>query len=107
MRHQPSVYINLCNHNKCIEIVHYPCGHYYIRQYMQWGPVKNYVGRNDRHRITENAGVPVHQVLIGKRPADCELLLRRKRQDCVDGGYRLWCRCGEQQGDGIDRNGQL
>ena len=52
MRHQPSVYINLCNHNKCIEIVHYPCGHYYIRQYMQWGPVKNYVGRNDRHRIT-------------------------------------------------------
>lgn len=51
-----STYVNNRNKNKRLIVVHYPCGHYYFRQYMAWenGVINPVGGGNGRHRVRKS-----------------------------------------------------
>lgn len=46
-----TIWQNTQNEHKYLEVVHYKDGHYFIHEYMQWGSVRNSIGRRRMVKI--------------------------------------------------------
>ena len=40
-----TIYRNKMNRNKYLEVVHYPCGHYHVVQFIRFSPRTSYNGK--------------------------------------------------------------
>lgn len=40
-----SIWVNIRNANKFLDVVHYKCGHYYVAQFIRWSPEESFNGQ--------------------------------------------------------------